>query len=65
MIKSYSQSRHEQFLRFSTEDLIKTYKDCKSGLERSIKNNDSGGIASYEIAVSDLESELGERGIKL
>ena len=65
MVKSYSQIRQELYSPYKTEDLIESYKSCKIGLEKSIKNNDSGEIVGYGRAVSDLESELGERGIKL
>lgn len=65
MLKSNSQIRQDLYSPFKTEDLIESYKACKIGLEKSIKNNDSGGIVGYGRAVNDLESELGERGIKL
>ena len=65
MLKSNDQIRQELYSPYKTEDLIQSYKSCKIGLEKSIKNNDSGGIVGYGRAVSDLEKELGERGINL
>lgn len=65
MLKSNSQIRQELYSRYKTDDLIESYRSCKIGLEKSIKNNDSGGIVGYGRAVSDLKAELDERGIKL
>lgn len=64
MPKSVSQLRQELYAPYKTEDLINSYKEAKIGLERSLENN-SGGIVAYEKVIRDLESELGERGVKL
>lgn len=65
MPKSVSQLRQELYAPYETEDLIASYKSCKIGLENSIKNNNSGGIVGYGRAISELEDELGERGVRL